>query len=303
MAENTMKQLRKAKETKNSDADLPVIKTGRQNNRQASSKDTEIMNGLIAATVQPNLDKSLEKSVDLVSPAVIPFRSGNCHAGSMIGNTVSIDEARTSMVALQRFVHEVLIENVDYAKIDGYERPSLMLSGAQKIASSILKVSHRQEIVNRIEDYNKPFFCYETKVTLVDITNGIIKSEAHATCNSREARFRDMDPYTVANVAIKLSLKRSFVTAVLYCGNGLSSFFTCDLEEWTNNSVNKVDSSIINEKPMSQRQYVYICDLIKMNNIMNEEFRAVLKELFNLDDVNMCNSQQASKLIERIKQM
>jgi len=176
---------------------------------------------------------------------------------------------RTDIEQINRFqkiVHQNLVKDQDYGVIPGTgNKPTLLKPGAEKIAK-LLGLCDHYEIVDRQEDWGKPFFRYLVKCQLRTATDGLVVSEGFGECNSMESKYRfrwvwpkdlpaDMDKanavtkkvktrngyvtqyrvdnddiFTQVNTLIKMAKKRSLVDAALSAGR-LSNIFTQDIED------------------------------------------------------------------------
>jgi hypothetical protein len=100
--------------------------------------------------------------------------------------------AKARLVELQDFVREVMIPDEDFGIIPGTKKPVLLKPGAEKLCE-IYGYAQRVEVVNRIEDWSRPFFHYEVRVDLVSKRSGAIVGAGIGSCNSMEARYRWRD--------------------------------------------------------------------------------------------------------------
>jgi len=99
---------------------------------------------------------------------------------------------KRDMVAINRFqnvVHANMIEGQDYGVIPGTLKPSLLKPGAEKI-SKLLGLADHYEILDRQEDWSKPFFRYLMKCSLISVKSDVVISEGVGECNSMEAKYR-----------------------------------------------------------------------------------------------------------------
>jgi len=182
----------------------------------------------------------------------------------------STQEVKQRLQAIQNFqslVRKSLKEGHDFGKIPGCDKPSLLKPGAEKIAK-LLGLSDEYEILNSVEDWDKPFFHYTVKCTLRNIASGKIVSTGLGSCNSKESKYRyrwvfesevpagiakntlvkklktaksgkkyyvyrieNDDIYSQVNTLLKMAKKRSLVDAALSAGR-LSELFTQDIEEF-----------------------------------------------------------------------
>ena len=182
------------------------------------------------------------------------------------------DEARfrqdfQAITRFQQIVQAQMIEGHDYGVIPGTGgKPTLLKPGAEKIAK-LLGLADEYDILDRQEDWDKPFFRYLIRCRLVSVSHGVTISQGLGECNSMEAKYRwrwvgerdlpagidkaslvsqerrgktgghwrvyrieNEDIYSQVNTLIKMSKKRSLVDAALSAGR-LSDLFTQDLED------------------------------------------------------------------------
>lgn len=167
----------------------------------------------------------------------------------------------------QQVAHQFLIEGADWGVIPGTTKPTLLKPGAEKIAK-LLGLADTYEILDRQEDWQKPFFRYIIRCKLVSVRDGIVISEGLGECNSMESKYRwrwvgerdlpqgtdtsklvkqdrkstktgghwtvyrldNEDIYSQVNTILKMAKKRSLVDAALSAGR-LSDVFTQDIED------------------------------------------------------------------------
>jgi hypothetical protein len=146
-----------------------------------------------------------------------------------------IDSIDTNIVAttlnkihqFQQIVQQTLKPGHDYGIIPGTDKPSLFKPGAEKIVM-LMGLSSRFDIIDKVEDYDKGFFSYNTRCVLsrnnYDICEGV------GNCNSRESKYIKADPFTIANTILKMAKKRAYVDASLSVAS-LSDIFTQDIED------------------------------------------------------------------------
>lgn len=132
---------------------------------------------------------------------------------------------------IELVVAKILKPNMDYGIIPGCRKPSLLKSGAEKLAA-YFGFSTSISIENRFEDYSKRLVAYEVKVTVYDSTGKII-AEGIGAANSQERKFLRGDFFSQINTIIKMAKKRAYVDAVM-TATGASSIFTQDMEDIAN---------------------------------------------------------------------
>jgi hypothetical protein len=166
----------------------------------------------------------------------------------------------------QRIVHSQLKKDLDYGVIPGTQKPTLLKPGAEKIAK-LLNLADNYEIVEKVENWDKPFFSYTVRCTLTEIASGATVCSYVANCNSYESkyryrwvphwklqkgqnldgvyceerqtsrgaarfyRFENEDIFSQVNTILKMAEKRALTSAVLSVGR-LSLIFTVDMEDY-----------------------------------------------------------------------
>lgn len=89
----------------------------------------------------------------------------------------------------QAIVHANMKQGHDYGIIPGTTKPTLLKPGAEKIAK-LLGLADTYDILDKSEDWDKPFFRYLIKCTLTSVNTGTLISEGLGECNSMESKYR-----------------------------------------------------------------------------------------------------------------
>jgi len=178
------------------------------------------------------------------------------------------EKVRAGLEKIQQYqaiVQKTLIKDLDYGVIPGTQKPTLLKPGAEKLAK-IHGLADEYEILEKIEDWDKPFFHYLLKCKLRHISSGNLISEGTGSCNSKENKYRwrwikekeipigvekeslikkvnkgqygdytlyrteNDDIFTQVNTLLKMAQKRAMVNAVLSACR-LSAIFTQDIED------------------------------------------------------------------------
>lgn len=168
----------------------------------------------------------------------------------------------------QQVAHQFLIAGADWGVIPGTgNKPTLLKPGAEKIAK-LLGLADTYDILDRQEDWQKPFFHFLVRCRLVSIQTDVVISEGLGECNSMENKYRwrwvserdlpqgtdktklikeerkskksgghwfvyrleNEDIYSQVNTILKMAKKRALVDAALSAGR-LSDVFTQDIED------------------------------------------------------------------------
>ena len=239
------------------------------------------------ALVAPRLQKGREWIHMENSLAVVVEAGGNLDA---------LSSALEKIKAFQALVQRQLVEGMDYGKIPGCgERLVLLKPGAEKI-SVLLGLRSNFEIVREIEDFESGFFSYMVRCSLVTGAGETV-TQGFGQCNTRERRFGKGDPFSGANVALKMARKRALVDAALTVGS-LSNLFTQDLEDVSTISSSEMRAPRISEE---QKRKIYACTL--QAGVQEAQLRAGVLHYYGVSDINELSEKQADDLLERISAM
>lgn len=153
----------------------------------------------------------------------------NNNAISII-DSVNLEQVQTTMrkiAQLQTVVQSTLKQSHDFGIIPGTSKPTLLKPGAEKILM-LFGLTSEYELIEKVQDYDKGFFAYTVKCTL--LKNGEKITEGVGSCNTKEKKYINQDPYTLANTCLKMAKKRAQIDATLTVGS-LSEIFTQDIED------------------------------------------------------------------------
>lgn len=153
-------------------------------------------------------------------------------------------EQLKSIANFQSMVQTNLVKKQDYGVIPGTGKPALLKPGAEKILM-LMGVASEYEIIEKIEDYEKGFFAYTIRCTL--LKNDVKITEGLGSCNTKEKRYRNQDVFMIVNTVLKMAKKRAQVDATLTIAS-LSNVFTQDIEDMDNfNEKETMDNLNIND--------------------------------------------------------
>lgn len=127
----------------------------------------------------------------------------------------------------QAMVEKNLNSGQDFGVIPGTQKPTLLKPGAEKI-QMLMGVSSEYEVIEKVEDYEKGFFAYTVRATL--LKNGNKITEGLGSANTKEKRYRNQDVFMIVNTVLKMAKKRAQVDATLTIAS-LSNVFTQDIED------------------------------------------------------------------------
>ena len=213
------------------------------------------------------------------------------------GNLDALGAALGKIAAFQALVQKQLIEGMDYGKIPGCgERLVLLKPGAEKI-TMLLNLRSAFDVVREIEDFDKGFFSYLVRCSLVT-GSGEVVTQGFGQCNTRERRFGKGDPFAGANIALKMARKRALVDAALTVGS-LSNIFTQDVEDFSSAELphGKSGSGVTEE----QKRKIYATAL--QAGIEDAQLRSGVLHYYHAEGVEALSEEQAKDLLERIAAM
>ncbi|MGG3920982.1 hypothetical protein ABEV41_03360 [Geobacillus thermodenitrificans] len=144
--------------------------------------------------------------------------------------SVDIGAVQSTLAKINQFqvvVQNTLRANHDYGVIPGTQKPTLLKPGAEKI-QMLLGVTSEYEVIERVQDYEKGFFAFT--VRCIVYKNGMKITEGVGHCNTKEKKYINQDPYTLANTCLKMAKKRAQIDATLTLAS-LSEIFTQDIED------------------------------------------------------------------------
>ncbi|NNU85322.1 hypothetical protein ETC05_16410 [Geobacillus sp. BMUD] len=144
--------------------------------------------------------------------------------------SVDINAVQSTLAKINQFqvvVQNTLRANHDYGVIPGTQKPTLLKPGAEKI-QMLLGVTSEYEVIERVQDYEKGFFAFT--VRCIVYKNGMKITEGVGHCNTKEKKYINQDPYTLANTCLKMAKKRAQIDATLTLAS-LSEIFTQDIED------------------------------------------------------------------------
>lgn len=106
---------------------------------------------------------------------------------------LSVPQAIIRFNTLVEFVQNVMRDGVDYGKIPGTDKPTLLKAGAEKL-TTLFGLTVRFAIVEQVQDWTgdahggQPFFYYWYRCQLW--RGDLLIAEADGSCNSRESKYR-----------------------------------------------------------------------------------------------------------------
>jgi len=232
---------------------------------------------------------------------------------SIIDN-VNLNQVQLQMQKIAQFqavVQKTLKKGHDYGEIPGTRgKPTLLKPGAEKILM-LLGLSSEYEIVERVQDYEQGFFAFTVKCILS--RNGLKVTEGVGHANTREKRYQNQDPFSLANTVLKMAKKRAQVDAVLTVAS-LSEIFTQDLEDFADEPVevaprqergsqrrNGNGQMRDPDEPATEQQSKAIHAIANRVGLSDDELRSLLTSQFGVTSTKELTKQQASSLIDLLQ--
>jgi len=142
-------------------------------------------------------------------------------------NTNTMGNMIKKISEFQKLVQSQLNKDVDYGLIPGCKKPSLFKPGAEKI-NMLMGLTSSYDIIDSTRDWENGFFQYQVKCMIM--RGGIVITEGLGSCNTRERKYVNNDPYDTDNTVLKMAKKRAFIDATLHVGS-LSDVFSQDLDD------------------------------------------------------------------------
>ena len=202
-------------------------------------------------------------------------------------NIEAVESTLNSIVQFQNVVRATLKQEIDFGKIPGCGKPSLLKPGAEKI-TMLLGLKTKFEIVNQQQDIEKGFFRYQVKAIL--IKNDEVITEGFGSANTKESKWANSkkSAFTLDNTVLKMAKKRALVDAVLLVAS-LSEVFTQDIED-----IEKKDDNITKEYEQLKKDNAYIkSEYDKLAN----NFKKLLDEYNTIKN----NTENENEVLSKIK--
>src|SRR5688500_14603962 len=100
----------------------------------------------------------------------------------------TLDEDREQRKLLAEYIRDHMTDGVDYGKIPGTEKPTLLKPGAEKL-TDLFRCTPQFRLIKIDEDFDKGFFNYIFRVRLVSRDANAVLAEGFGSANSREGRY------------------------------------------------------------------------------------------------------------------
>lgn len=117
----------------------------------------------------------------------------------------------------------------DYGIIPYTKKKSLLKPGAEKLLK-LFGLSAKNELIEKVEDWDKKFVYYRYKCIITHIATGRFIADATRSCNNREKKHSTKDVYDVANTIEAVAQKRALVAATVQATMA-SEIFDADISD------------------------------------------------------------------------
>ncbi len=215
---------------------------------------------------------------------------------------ITLEEAKERVSSLQEFLKTMMTPGQDFGVLEHYSKPTLKKPGAEKLCN-IFGFASFAKVVNRIEDWEKPFLHYEVKVTLFNKKTAQVEAEGLGSCNSKEAMYKNKNTFTIANTILKMAKKRGFIDAVLNATRS-SGIFTQDIEDFIQEDSKPLNKQVSKDKlPATEQQMEEIFALSKEISMPIMKLKELLKESYQIKDFSYLSSKVANDLIGHLKSL
>lgn len=206
-------------------------------------------------------------------------------------NTLSVEEVIKRAEHFKDFIHQTMVEGVDYGKVAGYSNPTLLKPGAEKICH-YMKLSIHYEVSHRFEDWQGGMFYYEVRVVLTQLDNMQSVAQGIGSANTKEKQYLGQSPFANINTVLKMAKKRALVDAVLNI-SATSGIFTQDIEDMPSKANTKGGDGTI-----SKRQLQRIHLLAKEQGLKPDVATELMRMRYRVDRSTQLSKVQASSFIQ-----
>jgi hypothetical protein len=183
---------------------------------------------------------------------------------------VQIRQAEIGREMLDRLFKNVLQQGVDFDRVPGTDRPTLLKPGGELLCKVFKYGVGKPEMVFANEDFDRGLFSYTISIPIIN-QDGVVAAYGMGSANSQEVKYKyryekregqsekerilNPEPADAQNTLVKMASKRAFIDGVLKA-TGASRMFTQDVE----------DMPWLSEEKASNKQLDYIRSLFKGKN-------------------------------------
>jgi len=207
-------------------------------------------------------------------------------------------------VALDKLFNGLLQQGVDFDRIPGTDKPTLLKPGAELLCQVFRLAPGEPKVINATEDFEKGILSYILMIRILHRDTGMPVAAGIGSANSYEIKYKyrnieqdgekikilNPEPADQQNTLIKMAAKRAYIDGVLKA-TGASRMFTQDVE----------DMPWLTPEKASSKQISYIKSLYKgtKDEIALAEISTMIgREIKAWDDVSR---NEATKIIDMKK--
>lgn len=268
----------------------------------SSNTNSNVNTGI--SNVNPDLDIDRNEAMnENMNPNINPDMSLTHGAEIMPANVNDeIDKAVKMKEIFNKLFSTVLQQGVDFDKIPGTDKPTLLKPGADLLCQIFHFYSGEPKILSFLEDFEKGILSYTISIPIIHRDTGTIMGVGIGSSNSYEVRYKyryvdseegervkveNPEPADQQNTLIKMASKRAYIDGVLKA-TGASRMFTQDIE----------DMPWLQPEKASMKQVNYIRALYRdtpENTIIEDVSGIIDRKIDSLEDIYR---NEASKVIE-----
>lgn len=178
-----------------------------------------------------------------------------------------IQKAVQMRAALDKLFNSLLHQGVDFDRIPGTDKPTLLKPGAELLCQVFRLAVGEPKIINSTEDFEKGIFSYTVSLQILHRDTGALVATGIGSANSHEVKYKyrntigddgeklkvlNPEPADQQNTLVKMAAKRAYIDGVLKA-TGASRMFTQDVE----------DMPWLTPEKASSKQISYIKSLFK----------------------------------------
>lgn len=155
-----------------------------------------------------------------------------------------IQKAVQARKALDKLFNELLQQGIDFDRIPGTDKPTLLKPGAELLCQVFRLAPGEPKIINSVEDFDKGIFSYTISIQILHRDTGMLVATGIGSANSQEVKYKyryegrgedktkilNPEPADQQNTIVKMAAKRAFIDGVLKA-TGASRMFTQDVED------------------------------------------------------------------------